>query len=176
MTTHTTLNKDLSNLLTELQDYITANEIDYLAPPPITNLGDVVKLCEDLPSLNSLLADLDLTLADAKLYGVYREEIVSKSNVPFLIIPFKNFGIMSLSINEPKAKAKAETVSAINHTYYYSSDTDLVEKTKFLADTVYLVNSDAYHAYSYDSFAESPEEFGAFLLLAVNEDISNYFA
>lgn len=181
MTTHTTLSKDLSNVVSEMETYISTNSVieNSLADPFIP----LVQVSGEISSLVSALADNELSIKTLNLFTVYPGEVVSSINEPYLIIPIHNSSDISLVMHDLKEGATGQT-SALKYSFYMPSDTNDVAEVPLAANTVYLVNADAHHSFRYGATTftapfpseDATSKIAVLLMATVNEDLSGYFS
>lgn len=179
MTSWATLNKETASLISNLDAYVTANLLDYnFTNPtemPMVSLGDVETLNENVPSIKDFFDDLGLTVKTIGLFTVYPVEVSANWPEPFVFIPFRNFSGMNFILNDVNEDANLNILPNGTN-YYFADDTTVIESSPFEDDTVYLVNTKVTHSFAYsDGAPDMPSEFGGFLLIGVNEDLSSYF-
>lgn len=171
MTAYTTLNKDLSNFVTEVLDYLVVNEIDHQSSPPFKQLGNVATLGSDIPSLNTVLDEFSLSFKNIFIYTIFPFETVVSSPGQYIIIPLLNYADSSFSINEPKPDAVLQESVFYDLGYYDADDTIELNRANYEANTLYLFNSNVWTGVKYLG-----DDMPLFLCAAVNEDLSSYFS
>ena len=183
MTGIVTLSKSLETLVSEATTYINDNNIDEPAMTdpfnPCIDLGDPIALIENIPSLGTLLSDMELTPNTVTLYTAYPVEIFFALAGAYLIIPVKNFSEFELRRYELKSGATSIPDAKLSEVPCYTPESGTkVESIQIAQDSVYAVNKDVYHSF----YSDAPRPWilsknaGEFLVVFVNEDISSYFA
>lgn len=170
MTAYATLNKNFSDLTTEILDYLVANEIDYESTPPFKKLGDASTLSNDIPSISTILDEYSLSLKDMFIYVIYPFEVVVSSPGQYIIFPLDNYHNSSFSINEPNPDAELQEALYYDLGYYDIEDTVELERVDYSDNTIYLFNSNVYTSVRYEG-----DTMPLFLCATVNEDLSSYF-
>lgn len=183
MTGIVTLSKSLETLVSEASAYINDNNIDEPAMNepfiPYIDLGDPEALVENIPSLGTLFADMEVTPKAVALYTVYPVEILFALPGAYLVIPVKNFSEFELRKYELNSGATAISDAKLSGVPCYTPDSGTkVETIQITQDSVYAIDGNVHH--SFHSDAPRPwvpsENAGEFLVVFVNEDISSYFA
>lgn len=165
--------QNLADLFAEMNAYLKSKDIETLYyRKPMHHIEDF----DQLPCLNATLSQLGLTVKSLAIYSIWYTSVASSLSVPYIVIPFKSYDIMNLTIHDLKENANINYTQDTNHPYYMLSQTTLNERTKFEENTLYFVNADIVHSFQYDLLPPSRHtDFGEFLVISVNEDISNYF-
>lgn len=165
--------KNLSELLAEVESYLISKEmIQAYYRPFFYKILDL----EEFPNLSATLAEMNLTLKSLNIYTVGNLETASSFHESYIIIPFKNFTDMKFGLHELKNNARANYLEN-GWPYYWVSHTVTIEETNVLDDTIYIVNKDVFHSCQFQEFSpQSPTEFGSFIIIGVNEDLSSYFS
>ena len=183
MTAIATINKEISGLVTEVDNHITENDLDHICfnPPffSLINLGDVAAFTSAVPSLAALFEELNLTIKSIGLNTVYYNEKLGTWENPFIIIPLRNFDGISVRTYELNADATPK-LSKYNIEYF---DLDQATETSSVSledGKVYFVNCNVYHSFRYDrSDLPTPTDLsgcGVLLLIGVEEDMSAYLS
>lgn len=183
MTAHTTLSKDLTSLVSELEAHISANGLADIGSDesfvPLIDLGSPAALTSSVPSLADLLNDIGLTLKTTSLYMVSTTELVSSLNVPYMIIPIRSNENADLVLHEVNEGA-VPNASSLGYSYYLPESTTDQEIVPLSHNTIHLVTANAYHSFRYSvhtsTFINTPENFVLLLMITVNEDLSGYFS
>ncbi len=181
MTAYATLNKDISNLVADLDAHIIEHDLDHdcFNDPfhSMVSLGNVSAITSAVPGLADLFSELNLTVTSLGLHTVYYFETVSSWTKSFIVIPLRNFTGLSLNTHEINEGAVLRH-SAYNIDFYELEDTTELENIPYEENTIYFINQGVYHSVRYDREPPTPLDLsgcGVLLLVAVEEDLSAYF-
>lgn len=167
------ISENLKDVLTETDAYLTDNKIDVVYyRNPFHEIQDL----DQFPILSAFLNKLGLTLKSLNVYTIWYTPVASSLPVPYLVIPYKGYSDMSLNIHELKENAIVNRLENIKYPFYMLSQTKTIDVIDFKEDTIYFINGDVVHSFQYEDLSPMHHaEFGTFLLIGVNEDISSYF-
>ncbi len=167
------LAQNLGDVQTEMDAYLTSNKLYGVNfRKPMHELEDF----SGLPNLHSILNQLGLTLKSLSIYTIWYTPVASSLSVPYIVIPYKSYANMNLSLHDLKENPQVNYTMGSNYPYYMLSQTTTSEQVKFENNTLYFMNADVVHSFQYDRFPPIRQsDFGVFLVLSVNEDLSSYF-
>lgn len=172
MTLYTKLNKDLTGVISEIEDYLSSQAIsESYARAPFYEIDSLV----GVPSLEEIFDGL--TIKSSSIYTIWYQPVASFLTAPYAIIPLRSYDNMSLKIHELKDNAQLNSQSDVKYPFYLISETDEVEAIPFQDNTVYFINSNVIHSFQYNE--ADPlyiPNLGTYLVLSFNEDISSYFS
>lgn len=180
MTLYTKLNKDLSAIIDAVDTYITDTNVhsSALAAPfiPLVPLSKA-DVFANVPGLETVLSDENLTFDSMNLYCIYSDEVVYSHSHAYLIMPVKNCENIQLVISEPKPDAVAQTSHVPNITFYLPDDCDELEVIPLANDGIYLVDANVHHSFRYEEVPYITEDtIGICIVAATNEDLSGLLA
>lgn len=178
MKTVVSLPIDLSDIIADVKNYMQQQNMHQTSlRPPYLGLGNAVDLVNDIPSLGNGLDDVGLSFKSLSLYTVWNMPIVQSLDFNYVIVPIEYFSDMSIATYTLKETAVERYMPETNWPYYQVNDCIQTDKTSFIENNLYLVNSGTYHSLRYtDISTYYRPNFGVFLVAAVNEDLSNYFS
>lgn len=174
MKTVTAISENVGSVLTEIDAYLDAkniNEVYYRTP--FYPLEDV----SEFAGLQSILNNMGLTLKSLSLYTIWYTPVASSLSVPYIVIPLKAYTNMNLAMHQLKEGTVVNYAAGNNMPYYMLSQTTTDSRIPLEDNTMYFINSDVVHSFQYNGAAPYyRNDFGVFLVLSVNEDLSSYFA
>ena len=176
------IQKDLTEIVTEANNYIEANQLAHNTTIAFKKISEGNALSNDLPSLFSMLSEMNLSVKSLYLYSAPLQEVIGSSLDELIIIPLKFFQDISTIIHElDPAAVESPSIFYYTGTPFWEVESSIneIETVKCESNTLYLFNSTAENPTYISSRYTNPyksQDLGLFLNVYVNEDLSGYFS
>lgn len=173
MKKYVTLNKDLSDLVNEVNSYIATK----VAASPAYKIqlfhvleGYGEELYSIAPSCETAFSDENLTVMRLAHYSIDNMVRVVPVKFSCLLVPLKDCDQSKLNLNVIKPNSVTRIDYLTDSEYYDINDCDTIETISTFDNPILLPNGNLI------SFKNDGNELAQFLFIAFNEDISDYFA
>ena len=169
MKKYTVLNKDLSQLVSEADGYLTELSSPAYRAQLYHKTGPTADLVTDIPSLATAFDAENLTASGLAHWSIDTVVRAVDAPCPILIVPLKNTGNCTFNVVELKPGALSYKDYSTDHDYYNGLDCNILETITITAPV--FVNTGTVYAIENSNY-----NLAEFIIIAFNEDVSSYFA
>ena len=172
MKKYVVLDQDLTDLLGQATSYL-ANKIDdpAYAIQLYHPVGYAVDLVDDLPAIGDPFGDTGLTFKGLGHHNIDNEVRPVPAKISMMVVPLQNTESTSFIIGVPKSGTSPYIDPMFEYEFYDPRDIDVVETFTVNPNQQVLLAEGTHYAIKNES-----SELAQFIILAFNEDITDYFA
>jgi len=172
MKKYVTLDKDLSELVDQVNAYLATKNIDSPAYKiqlyhPI---GAAEELIESIPAIATAFADEGLTIKGLGHYSIDNMVRPVPVKISMLLVPLKDTENSQFHINNPKPTALPFIDYVVDYEYYSKVDCEILETLPANPGAVFLSEGGFY------SIENTGTNLAQYLVIVFNEDVSSYFS